>query len=86
MLAESSASVASALGAISIDAAVESSLPIGAAAPVTVAAGATVEIDGVSAQSVTFAGTTGTLILDDAVAFTGQVSGLAGSDALDLAD
>ena len=34
----------------------------------------------------TFAGTTGTLILDDAVAFTGQVSGLPGSDALDLAD
>ena len=34
----------------------------------------------------TFAGTTGTLILDDSLAFTGQVSGLAGSDAIDLAD
>ena len=43
-------------------------------------------LTGVSAQSVTFAGTTGTLKLDDAVAFTGQVSGLAGSDAIDLAD
>ena len=44
------------------------------------------EIDGASAQAVNFTGTTGTLKLDDAVAFTGQVSGLAGSDALDLAD
>ena len=62
------------------------SVTVNAAPPVTVADGATVEIDGVSAQSVTFAGTTGTLMLDDALAFTGQVSGLTGSDALDLAD
>ena len=54
--------------------------------PVTVATGTTVEIDGVSGQSLDFAGATGTLKLDDAVAFTGQVSGLTGSDALDLAD
>ncbi len=53
---------------------------------VTVAEGASVEIDGISAQSVTFTGTTGTLKLDDSLAFTGQVSGLAGSDAIDLAD
>ncbi len=53
---------------------------------VTVADGATTEIDGASEQSVTFAGTTGTLKFDDAVAYTGQISGLAGSDALDLAD
>ena len=59
---------------------------VNVASPVTVADGATVEIDGASAQSVTFAGTTGTLKLDDALAFTGQVSGLTGSDALDLAD
>ena len=58
-----------------------------AAAPsVTVAAGAAEVIDGASGQSVTFAGSTGTLILNDALAFTGQVSGLAGSDAIDLAD
>ena len=63
-----------------------SSFTIGTAPPITVADGATAEIDGVSAQSVTFTGTTGTLKLDDAVAFAGQVSGLAGSDALDLAD
>ena len=53
---------------------------------VTVADGATVEIDGASAQSVTFAGTTGTLKIEHSLAFTGQVSGLTGSDALDLAD
>ena len=35
---------------------------------------------------VTFTGTSGTLKLDDALHFTGQVSGLAGADALDLAD
>ena len=53
---------------------------------ITIAVGATAEIEGASAQSVTFAGSTGTLILDDALGFTGQVSGLSGSDAIDLAD
>jgi len=53
---------------------------------VTIAEGATVDIGGVSAQFVSFAGPTGMLVLDDATAFAGQVSGLAGSDALDLAD
>ena len=52
---------------------------VNAAPPVTVADGATVAIDGVSAQPVTFVGTTGTLKLDDAVSFTGQVSGVTGS-------
>ena len=52
---------------------------------ITIANGGSVDIEGVSAQ-VTFAGTTGTLELKDASAFTGQVSGLTGSDALDLAD
>ena len=50
----------------------------------TIANGATVEIDGPSGQSVTFAGTTGTLKLQDAVLFTGLISGLAGADAIDL--
>ena len=54
--------------------------------PVIVADGATVEIKGNGTQLATFAGTTGTLVLDDAVAFRGQISGLTGSDALDLAD
>ena len=62
------------------------SLNVPTAPAVTVADGASVEISGVSAQSVTFTGTTGTLKLDDALAFTGEVSGLAGSDAIDLAD
>ena len=56
------------------------------ARPVTVTDGGTAEIPGVSAQLVTFTGTIGTLKLDDALAFTGQISGLTGSDALDLAD
>ena len=57
-----------------------------AASPVTVADGATVEISGSSEQSATFAGATGTLILENSTAFTGEVFGLSGSDALDLAD
>ena len=52
--------------------------------PVTIANGATVDIDGPSAQSVTFAGTTGTLKLEDPQAFTGLISGLSGADAIDL--
>ena len=48
----------------------------------TVSAGATVAITGASAAAVTFTGATGTLKLDDALAFTGEVSGLAGSDAI----
>jgi len=79
-------SAASAPVVVTADTAAQSSVTVNAAPPLTVADGATVEIDGASGQSVTFAGTTGTLKLDDALAFTGQVSGLAGSDALDLAD
>ena len=56
------------------------------APPVTVTDGATAEIAGAGTQAVTFAGATGTLILDDAQAFTGEISGLTGSDALDLKD
>ena len=54
--------------------------------PVTIEDGGTAEIVGASAQSVTFTGTTGTLKLDDASAFTGVVSGLTGADAIDLAE
>ena len=53
---------------------------------VTIANGATVEIHGLSAQSVTFIGTTGTLKLEDPEAFTGVISGLTGSDAIDFAN
>ena len=37
-------------------------------------------------QLVTFTGVTGTLRIDHALGFSGQISGLAGADALDLAD
>jgi len=80
------AGIVSAPVVVTVDAATQSSITGNAGPPVTVADGATVEIDGASGQSVTFAGTTGTLKLDDSLAFTGQVSGLTGSDALDLAD
>ena len=53
---------------------------------VTVPNGATVETDGRSAQSLTFTGTTGTLKLEDALSFTGSISGLAGADAVGTAD
>ena len=53
---------------------------------ISVSDGATVEIDGASTQSVAFLGTSGALLRQDASGFTGQVSGLAEADALDLAD
>ena len=58
----------------------------GEASAVTIAEGGSAEIDGPGTQSVTFTGTTGTLTIDHSLAFTGQISGLAGADALDLAD
>jgi hypothetical protein len=53
---------------------------------VTVVEGGTAEIEGPGTQSVTFTGTTGTLAIDHSLAFTGAITGLAGADALDLAD
>ena len=53
---------------------------------VVVAEGASAEINGPGTQSVTFAGTSGTLTIDNSIFFSGQISGLAGADALDLAD
>ena len=76
----------SALFVVTFDTAAQSPLTVNTALAITVTDGATVAIDGASAQSVTFAGSTGTLILNDAPAFTGQVLGLTGSDTLDLAD
>ena len=66
--------------------AVPKSLSVEAAPVVTIAEGASAEIAGASAQSVAFDGTTGTLKLDASLDFTGEISGLAGSDAIDLAD
>jgi hypothetical protein len=53
---------------------------------VTVADRATVTIECQSAQTITFGGDTGTLILNNAADFVGEVKGLSGSDALDFAD
>jgi len=71
---------------VTASAASEAQVSTDTAPPITVADGATAEIHGVSNQSVSFEGTSGELKLDDARAFTGQVSGLAGSDVLDPAD
>ncbi len=62
------------------------SAPSGPDSPVTIAIGATVEIDGSSTQAVTFTGTTGTLKRKDAPYSPGSISGLAGADAVDIAD
>ena len=53
---------------------------------VTIAGGGSAEIDGPGTQLVTFTGVTGTLRIDHALGFSGQISGLAGADALDLSD
>jgi large repetitive protein len=49
-----------------------------------IAAGATLEINSPYAGPVTFAGSTGTLQLENPSSFTGTVAGLTGQDALDL--
>jgi probable HAF family extracellular repeat protein len=55
------------------------------AAPITVAAGATVALSAPSDATVTFAGSTGTLLFEQATTFSGQISGIVGSgDVLDL--
>ena len=52
----------------------------------TIVDGGSAENDGISGQSVSFAGSNGMLILTDSVAFTGQIAGMTGSDAIDFAD
>ena len=54
--------------------------------PVTVAQGATVELAAAYAGTVNFAGTAGTLQLDNSTGFTGTVAGMSGQDTLDLRD
>jgi photosystem II stability/assembly factor-like uncharacterized protein len=55
-------------------------------AHITVGVGDVVDIAGGGTKSVVFEGTTGTLELDHSMAFHGKISGLAGSDRLDLRD
>ena len=52
----------------------------------TIAAGATVELPSAYADSVTFAGSTGTLRLDDSASFNGTVADMTGQDTIDFAD
>jgi len=70
---------------VAVDGTAQVSSAANATSPITVAAGATIEINGISDQTVTFTNTTGALKLDSPQTFTGQISGLAGSDAIDLA-
>lgn len=51
-----------------------------------IADGGSAEIDGASAQPVTFTGTAGILKLDDSLAYTGKITGLTGTDGVDLTD
>ena len=52
----------------------------------TIASGAALELIAADSVSVHFNGSTGTLILDHSSAFAGQISGLSGSDQIDLKD
>jgi hypothetical protein len=52
----------------------------------TIAAGDTLEIEAAATGKVTFAGTTGTLRLDESWGFTGKVASFRGQDFIDLAD
>jgi Cellulase (glycosyl hydrolase family 5) len=51
-----------------------------------VGAGETVEVGSPFSDSVTFAGNTGTLKIDDSASFAGTVVGMTGKDTLDFAD
>ena len=51
-----------------------------------VADGSTLELHGAVAGKITFAGTTGSLKLDDATDFTGQIAGMRGANSIDLAN
>ena len=53
---------------------------------VIIADGSSAEIDDAGTESVQFAGSTGSVKIDNAVAFVGEISGLRGSDAIDLTD
>ena len=56
----------------------------GGGEPITIGNGSTLELATADSGPVSFAGTTGTLQLDQPASFTGQVSGFAGADGIDL--
>jgi hypothetical protein len=79
--------------ATSIDVKGQVVLPLGSVIqPATIEAGATLELTGADSASVTFNGSTGTLILDHSSAFTAEIFKFAGngnpssSDQIDLRD
>jgi hypothetical protein len=61
--------------------------PVGGTGQFHIGNGATLEFGGsvAAGETITFQGSTGTLKLDDATHFAGQISGLSGSDGIDLA-
>jgi VCBS repeat-containing protein len=54
--------------------------------PITIASGATLELNTADSGTVTFAGATGALQLDHFAGFTGAIAGFTGQDQLDLRD
>ena len=54
--------------------------------PITIVAGATLELTSAYNGVVTFAGSTGTLKLDNSSSFSGTVAGMSGQDTIDLVD
>ena len=54
--------------------------------PSTIGAGATLELASAFSGNLTFAGSTGTLQLDNSSSFSGTVAGMSGQDILDLRD
>jgi hypothetical protein len=52
--------------------------------PITIGAGATVELSSAYAGAVNFGADTGTLVLDDFASFSGTVAGMTGSDTIDF--
>src|SRR5215472_3757222 len=55
-------------------------------AGLTVADGGSLEVSGASADSISFAGSSGALVFDQASEITGQISGFTGQDRIDLPD
>ncbi len=54
------------------------------AGPATVAAGGSLELGSAASNAIVFAGSSGTLRLDDPASFAGTVAGMTGSDAIDF--
>ena len=73
-------------GGIWLDPPAGSASSSGSSAPVTINNGATSDINAPSTAAVTFAGSSGTLQLDQSASFAGTIAGFTGQDQLDLTD